>query len=78
MIFDKDTIWDRKPIVYSDDDIKELDEVIVYIEIPESEAKEMVDIQFVKDVEVDKPIPTITCQADHEDEDLDKNLEESE
>ncbi len=65
-------------MAYSDDDIKELDEAIVHIKIPESEAKKMEDIQLVEDVEVDKPTPTITRQADHEDEDLDKNLEESE
>ena len=78
MIFDEDTVWDGKPIAYSDDDIKDLDKAIVHIEIPESETKEMEDIQLVKDVEVDQPTPTVTCQADYEDEDLDENLKESE
>lgn len=78
VIFDEDTVWDRKPIAYSDDDIKELDEAIVHIEIPKLEAKKIEDIQLVEDVKVDKPTPTITRQANHEDEDLDENLEESE
>ena len=78
VIFDEDTIWDGKPIPYSDDDIKELDEAIVHIEIPESEALEMEDIQLVEDSEVDETTTTITRQADHEDENLDVNPEESE
>ena len=44
MIFNKNTEWDRKPIIYSDDNIKELDKAIVYIEIPKSKAKKMEDI----------------------------------
>ena len=60
VIFDEDTVWDRKPIAYSNDDIKELDEAIVHIKIPESEAKEMKDIQLVNNVKVDKPTPIIT------------------
>ena len=78
VIFDKDTVWDGKPIAYSDDDIKELDKVIIHIEILESEAKEMEDIQLVEDAKIDKPTPTITRQADHEDEDFDENFEKSE
>ncbi len=77
-IFNENTVWDGKPIAHSDDDIKELEEAIVYIEISESKAKEMEDIHLVENVKVDKPTFTITCQVDHEDEDLDENLEESE
>ena len=74
MIFDKDIVWDRKPIVYFDDSIKELDKAIVHIEISESETKEMEDIQLVQDAKIDKPILTVTRQADHEDKDFDENL----
>ena len=55
-----------------------MDEVIVHIEISESETKEMEDIMLVEDAKVDKPTPTVTHQADHEDENLDENLEQSE
>ena len=78
VIFDEYNIWNGKPIPYSDNDIKELDEAIVHIEIPESEALEMEDIQLVEDSEVDETTSTITRQADHEDEDLDVNPEDSE
>lgn len=61
IIFDEDTIWDKKLIAYSDDDIKESDKAIVLtIEIPESEAKEIEDIQLVKNAIVDESTPTIT------------------
>ena len=78
VIFDEDTIWDGKPIPYTSDNIKELDNAIVRIEIPESEVLEMEDIQLIKDFEVNEITPTITCQADYEYEDLDMNPEESE
>ena len=77
VIFDEDTLWDEKPIAYFDDDIKELDKAIDHIEIPESGAKEIEDIQLVEDVEVDQPISIVTRQADHEDENLNENREES-
>ena len=77
MVFDKDTMWARKPIPYTNDYIKELDDAIVHIEIFESKALEMEDIQLVENFEVNKTIPTITRQADYEQEDLDMNLEES-
>ncbi len=38
----------------------------------------MNDIQLIKDAKVDKPISTIIREIDHKDENLDKNLEESE
>ena len=55
-----------------------MDESIICIEILESEALEMEDIQLDKYSEVDKIIPTITCQADHEGKDLDVNPKKSE
>lgn len=41
MIIKKDIVWDEKSILYFDDNIKELDETIVYIEIHESKAEEI-------------------------------------
>ena len=55
-----------------------MDKAIVHIEIPESEALEMENIQLVVDSKVDKTTLTITHQADHENEDLDINPEELE
>lgn len=52
VIFDKDIIWDRKLILYSDNDIKGLDK---------SEALEIEDIQLVENSKVDKTTSTITC-----------------
>ena len=77
-IFDKDIVCNGKSIAYSDDDIKKLDKAIVYIKIPKSEAKKIKDIQFVKDAKIDKPIPLVTRQTDHKDENLDENLKEPE
>ena len=57
VIFYEDTIWDKKPISYTSDDIKELDDAIIYIEIHESEALEIEDIQLIEDFEVDEIIP---------------------
>ena len=78
VIFDKDNIWDGKPIPYFDNDIKELDKAIVHIKIPESKALEIKDIQLVENSEVDETTSTIIRQADHEDEDQNVNFEESE
>lgn len=77
MIFDEDKVWDRKSITYSDDDIRILDKANVYIEKPESESKRMEDIQFDKNTEIDKAALIVTRQADHKDEKLNENLEES-
>lgn len=44
IIFDKNTVLDRKPIFYFDNNIKELDKAIIYIEISEFNAKEIEDI----------------------------------
>ena len=78
MIFDEDKVWNKKTIVYFNDDIKEWDEAIIYIEIPESEAKKIKDIQLVKDAKVNKPTPIVTRQAEHEHKNLNENLGESE
>lgn len=56
----------------------ELDEAIKHIEVPELEAKEIEDIQLGEDPKVDAAIMTITCQADHEAEDLDVNHDKAE
>ena len=78
MIFDKDTIWNGKPIAYSDDDIKEVNKAIVHIGMLESDAKKIKNIQFVNDAEVNKSIPTVTYQINHKDKDFYENFEESE
>lgn len=62
-------------IVYSNNDIKELDETIVHIEILKSKAKKIENIWHIKDAEVDKPTPNVICQANHENKNLDEDLE---
>lgn len=44
VVFDKYTIWDRKPIPYSNNNIKEFDEQIIYIEILKLKALEIENI----------------------------------
>lgn len=51
-IFDKNKIYDRKPIFYSNNNIKKLDEVTVYIKIFKLKIKEIEDIRFVKDKKI--------------------------
>lgn len=77
VIFDKNIVWNEKLIVHSNDDIKELDETIIDIEISILETKEMEDIQLIKDAKIDKLTPTVTRQANHEDENFDENLQKS-
>lgn len=60
VIFDENKVQNRKPISYSDNNIKKFDKTIVYIEILELETKEMKDIQLVKDDKVQDKILTIT------------------
>lgn len=60
-IFDEDEIWDRKPIQYSVDDIKELDEAIRVIEVPQSE--EMEDIQLGEVLEIDSATANVRSTA---------------
>lgn len=74
IIFDINTICDGKPILYSDDDIQELNKVIVNIEIHKSKALEIENIQLVEDAKIDKSISTITYQTNHKEEYLDINL----
>lgn len=78
MIFNKDIIWDGKSILYTNDDIKELDDIIIQIKIPELRVLEMEDIYLVEDSEVEESIPTIILQADHKDKAHDMNPEELE
>lgn len=78
IIFDKDEVWDGKPIPYSDNDIRELDKAIKYIKVPELEVNKMENIQLGKDSEIDMAIITITYQAGHKAEDFDINHENQE
>ena len=55
-----------------------MDKAIVHIKISELEAKEMEDIQLIKDAKIDKRVLIVIYQIDHENKDLDKNLKESE
>ena len=62
VIFNEDEVWDGKLLRYSVNDIKELDEAIEVIEVPQSEEKE--DIQIAENPEVDLAT-TIIRQANH-------------
>ena len=66
IIFNKDEVWDGIPLQGTADKIKELDEAIQVIELPQSD--ELEDIQLSEDLEVESEI---TRQTDHEAEDLD-------
>lgn len=66
VIFNEDEVWDGMPLQRTADEIKELDEAIQIIELPQ--ADELEDIQLSEDLEVESEI---TRQIDHEAEDLD-------
>ena len=66
VIFNEDEVWDGVPIQRTTDKIKELDEAIQIIELPQMD--ELEDIQLNEDLEVESEI---TRQIDHEEEDLD-------
>lgn len=72
VMFDEDECWDGKRIRISVDDIKELDEAIEIVEVPQSE--EMEDLQLGEDPEVESS--SITRQADHEAENLEADPHE--
>ena len=72
IIFDEDEYWDGKRIQYSSNDIKELDDAIEVIEVPQSE--EMEDLQLGEDLEIDSTL-SITPQAQHEAENLENEDE---
>lgn len=69
VIFNEDEIWDGMPLQRTADEIKELDEAIQVVELPQAE--ELEDIQLSEDLEVES---VITRQADHEAEDLDTDI----
>lgn len=54
-------MYDRKPIFYSNNNIKKLDEVIVYIEISKLKIKEMENIKLLKNKKIQDKILIIIC-----------------
>ncbi len=66
VIINEDEVWDGMPLQRKANEIKELDEAIQVIELPQ--ADELEDIQLSEDLEVKSEI---TRQTDHEAEDLD-------
>lgn len=77
VIFDKDIIKNWKSILYFDNNIKDLNKIIVYIEIFKLKAQKMEDIPFVKDFKVDKKILAIIHQSNYKNKNLDINLKKS-
>ena len=71
VIFNKDEIWDGKPIRLTHDEIQKLDEAVEVVEVPQTDEQE--DIQLAEDQGIDLPSP-VTNQHDHKME----NLEEAE
>ena len=67
VIFDKDKVWDRKPIRLTSDKVQERDKAIEVVEIPQAEEQE--DIQLAENLDLSNP--TIIHQHDHEMENLD-------
>lgn len=47
-------IWDENLILFFDNDIKELNKIIVHIEIPKSEIQKIEDMQLIENSKVDK------------------------
>ncbi len=68
VIFNEDEVWDGVLLQHTADEIKELDEAIQVIELPQVDKLE--DIQLSEDPEVESEI---TPQTDHEAEDLDSD-----
>ncbi len=66
VIFKEDEVWDGMPLQRTADEIKELDEAIQVIELPQ--ADELENIQLSEDLEVESEIMR---QTDPEAEDLD-------
>ena len=69
VIFNKDEIWDKKPIRLTPDEIQELDNAVEVVEVPQTDKQE--DIQLAEDQGADFS-SLITHQHNHEMEDLDK------
>lgn len=65
IIFDRDEVWNGMPLQHIIKDIKQLDDAIEIIELPQTDKLE--DIQLNKDLEESE----IICQIDHKLEDLD-------
>lgn len=61
IIFDRDIIETKKPIFYSNKDIKELNKTIIYIKILKSKVLKIKEIQLIKDFKVNKKTPIIIC-----------------
>lgn len=74
IIFDEDEVWDGRRIQYTVEDIKELDNAIEIVEMPQSE--EMLDIRLAEDQGIDSTA-SITRQTDHEAETLEYDHEDN-
>ena len=70
VIFDKNKIYDGKPIVRTSDKIRELNKAIEIVEVPPS--KEIENIHLEEDINI-KSALTVTCQINHKVENLDAN-----
>ncbi len=73
VIFNKDEVWEGVPLQRTDNKIKELDEAIQVIELPQ--ADELENIQLNGDLEVESEIKR---QKNHEVEDLDADNTDAE
>ena len=69
VIFNKDEVWDGRPVRLSPAEIQELNEAVEVVEVPQADEQE--DIQLAKNLDFSNPI---TQQHNHEME----NLEEEE
>ena len=68
VIFNKDKVWDGVPLQCTADEIKELDEAIQVMELPQ--ADELEEIQLSEDLGIESEIKR---QKYHEADDLDAN-----
>ena len=66
VIFNKDEVWDQKPVCLTPDKVQELNKAVEIVEVPQADEQE--DIQLAKDLDLSNPI---TQQTDHKMEDLD-------
>ncbi len=69
VIFNEDEVWNSLTLQRKTDEIKEWNEVIQVIEL--LQAGKLEDIQLGDNLEVESKI---TCQRDHEAEDLDADI----
>lgn len=68
VIFNEKEVWDGRLIQRTPDEIKQMDEAIKILQVPESETEDIHLGEDVKDMELES---TITHQADHEMDNLD-------